>query len=707
MDAALLGRIAGFAGAGAFGAAPASKRAPPPPPCARPAAAAARPRVRVVVFSKDRAFQLDGLLKSIEAHFVGADVDVVVLWTVAETSESVYLGVSARHPLVRFRREGASGSLGALLRDELSSCDFVMLAVDDALAFEAVDLGLCCACLNDHEDVLAVQTKLSPQISWSHSATRPSAPPRLSLRAGTPADLLFWPREEARGEWDYCWDLCCALYRGCDALAIVEACGAAADHPNSLEASGAALFAASKARGGAGDTAVEALARRRPCCACFSAPRLCVLAVNRVQSVHAAPTYACDFGDLDGHLGASTFDESFYASRRFDSVHIGDVVLLESKGVYIGDVALERGTLDVAYLIPALNAAGTVARSVLSALADCDDSGATYEVVVVDDGSTDGTVGIVKALGHARVRVVEAPAGAPRGVAAALNRGLATITAEFVARLDADDVTVVGRLRRQLRFLRASPRVQVVGAAALTFRNDDGGPEADRYVQHACDAGRVAWALHFSCDVTHPSVLARRGALGYAVAGGRAEDYDLWLRLAEADAAAVANLSDPLIWLRKSDASVSAVHRDAQRNDADRAAQRSFGRRIARPDGDAPPLAAVAALRRPAEASPAALGAAADLLVALEARFVSKLRDEAVCDSAVVCREESPTLRDAPGRTAASVREDVDHRLAELALAAMSLGADAATHPACVLWASRDQTSGGLTQALKALLSKK
>ncbi|HMD04385.1 MAG TPA: glycosyltransferase family 2 protein, partial [Candidatus Binatus sp.] len=89
--------------------------------------------------------------------------------------------------------------------------------------------------------------------------------------------------------------------------------------------------------------------------------------------------------------------------------------------------------MKVSVVIPTYNDAGTIAAAVESALAQAFDL--EFEVIVVVDGSTDGTRGVLERFGD-RIRVIDQNR---RGVAGARNTGIRAATAEYIALLDADD----------------------------------------------------------------------------------------------------------------------------------------------------------------------------------------------------------------------------------------------------------------------------
>lgn len=187
----------------------------------------------------------------------------------------------------------------------------------------------------------------------------------------------------------------------------------------------------------------------------------------------------------------------------------------------------------VAVLIPVRNGMRTLQAALDSALA-ATSLVSSAEVVVVEGGSTDGTSeyvdGLAKDHNHSRLRVVH-PQG--RGLAYALNAGLAVIRARYVARLDADDEMHPYRLRQQIDFLEAEPMFACVGTWAVI---GDSWKSAVRTHKHPTEPESLKLALTMGNPFVHSSMLIRRSALvdaqGYCEdAEWWPEDYELWSRL--------------------------------------------------------------------------------------------------------------------------------------------------------------------------------
>jgi glycosyltransferase involved in cell wall biosynthesis len=165
---------------------------------------------------------------------------------------------------------------------------------------------------------------------------------------------------------------------------------------------------------------------------------------------------------------------------------------------------------------------------------------ADFELLVVDDGSTDRTVEVVDGFGDPRVRVIrQANAGQPH----AMNRGIMEARGELVARHDADDLSLPERFERQVAFLDAHSDVALVGTGAVLR-----GPSGRDRVFHAVRSSHgIRHALAWGNPIVHTSVMMRRAAITQvgAYADMLSEDYDLWIRMAEAFP--LANIAAPLV----------------------------------------------------------------------------------------------------------------------------------------------------------------
>jgi glycosyltransferase involved in cell wall biosynthesis len=203
------------------------------------------------------------------------------------------------------------------------------------------------------------------------------------------------------------------------------------------------------------------------------------------------------------------------------------------------------------------------------------------ELILVDDASADP----VESLADPRVTVLRNDARL--GLAASLNRALEHATGRYVARLDADDVALPGRLERQVERLRGNARTAVVGSAVVDL--DEHGVRGRTHVMPR-GATALRWHALFSSPFFHPTVLVdrdvlERHGLRYDPEFLESEDYDLWTRLFEfADGA---NLREPLVLKRVHPGQASLRRRDLQESFQRRVALREIERVAPEVDAEA------------------------------------------------------------------------------------------------------------------------
>lgn len=181
----------------------------------------------------------------------------------------------------------------------------------------------------------------------------------------------------------------------------------------------------------------------------------------------------------------------------------------------------------ITVLMPLYNAAPFLDEAVDSILAQ---SWADFELLVINDGSTDGSLEKISARTDPRIRVETLPRN--QGVVAALNLGLQRARGAYIARMDADDIALPERLALQYSYMEQHPEVGALGTNFEFF----GGPASASWV-HYFEATDLAIALLFENPICHPTVMLRRSTLSthgltYPDDAPHAEEYALWLRLA-------------------------------------------------------------------------------------------------------------------------------------------------------------------------------
>lgn len=205
----------------------------------------------------------------------------------------------------------------------------------------------------------------------------------------------------------------------------------------------------------------------------------------------------------------------------------------------------------VAVAMPAFNAAATLPEALRSL---SEQTLAEWELLAVDDGSTDATWEILAAAAAGDPRIRPLRHAANRGIVAALDTALAAATAPLVARFDADDFCFPERLARQADYLDSHPEIGLV-SCRVAFGGDrerQGGYAAHvDWLNGLVEAEDIRRNRFVESPFAHPSVMFRRELVerfgGYRD-GPFPEDYELWLRWLEAGVGMAKLPETLLVW---------------------------------------------------------------------------------------------------------------------------------------------------------------
>ena len=214
----------------------------------------------------------------------------------------------------------------------------------------------------------------------------------------------------------------------------------------------------------------------------------------------------------------------------------------------------------ISVLMPVFNAQRYLAAAIDSILSQ---TFTDFELVIVNDGSTDDSPAILEdfARHDPRIRIISRP---NTGIVGALNDGLAECRAEFIARMDADDLSRPTRFALQYQHLNDNPDCVLVGSRVLLI-DPDGSPIREWITELTHEQIDRAH-LERGWPVVHPSVMMRRAPLqqvgGYRKQYETLEDLDLFLRLAEIGK--LANLPEVLLDYRQHFSSICHTKSDQQ-----------------------------------------------------------------------------------------------------------------------------------------------
>jgi len=184
-----------------------------------------------------------------------------------------------------------------------------------------------------------------------------------------------------------------------------------------------------------------------------------------------------------------------------------------------------------------------------------------FEVIVVDDGSTDRTADILINMKDSRTFIYRNSEN--QGLTKSLNIGLRLCRGQYIARMDADDVSTTYRLAKQIQFVEENPGVALVGSSYYQI-NDEGKTIA--LINVLTDCQQIKQGLWKQNWFGHGTVMFRREVVaelgGYNEKYKFSQDYDLWLRIAQKYK--VSNIDEPLYYWRSNTACISNADRQQQ-----------------------------------------------------------------------------------------------------------------------------------------------
>jgi glycosyltransferase involved in cell wall biosynthesis len=178
-----------------------------------------------------------------------------------------------------------------------------------------------------------------------------------------------------------------------------------------------------------------------------------------------------------------------------------------------------------------------------------------FELIIVDDGSEDGTLDILNSFNDKRIRFYKNKYN--RGLIYSLNKALNKSKGRFIARMDADDICEISRFQKQINYFDKNKEISIVGSAVTLIDNNN---LVSRKYLYPLNDNLIRWSMFFSCSVCHPTVMIRSHVFkkinGYSFKAKFAEDYNLWFRLIKKKYK-FSNLKESLLKLRKHKLNIS------------------------------------------------------------------------------------------------------------------------------------------------------
>lgn len=174
----------------------------------------------------------------------------------------------------------------------------------------------------------------------------------------------------------------------------------------------------------------------------------------------------------------------------------------------------------ISVIMPAYNAEKYVAEAINSILSQ---TFTDFEFIIINDASTDSTKNIIESFQDPRIKLINNEQN--KCVAKSLNIGISAAKGKYIARMDADDISLPQRFQTQFNFMEQNPDIDICGSWIETFG------ENKCVIKVPENNNDIKDELFFSCSMLHPTVIFKRDLnLQYFSDFPRAEDYDLWCR---------------------------------------------------------------------------------------------------------------------------------------------------------------------------------
>jgi len=211
----------------------------------------------------------------------------------------------------------------------------------------------------------------------------------------------------------------------------------------------------------------------------------------------------------------------------------------------------------ISVLMPVYNGARYLRQAVESILAQ---NFREFEFVIIDDGSTDSSLEILRSYRDSRIRIARNEINL--GLIQTLNKGLDLVRSDLVVRMDADDISVPHRLSHQFEFMSHHPEIGICGGRVMTF-----GDSLPAVWRPPTDPSQIKAKLFFENCLAHNTVAIRKSflsrfSLSYEAGFPHAEDWRLWWQAS--NYFSIANLTEILVLYRSHAESVSASSSLAQ-----------------------------------------------------------------------------------------------------------------------------------------------
>lgn len=224
---------------------------------------------------------------------------------------------------------------------------------------------------------------------------------------------------------------------------------------------------------------------------------------------------------------------------------------------------MSQMTPTISVLMPAYNAADYIREAIDSIL---NQTFLDFEFIIINDGSTDSTEDIILSYSDKRIKYYANECNL--GIVKTLNRGIDLSNGRYIARMDADDISMPNRLEKQIHCLEANSQIVASGTLYAIL-----GDEPNMPVDVATNAEDIRYDMAIYCQFAHSTMMIRKDILEqyklrYREEYKCAEDYKLWTELLQYGD--MINIPELLGYIRQCEEGISISNAERQRNLSDR-----------------------------------------------------------------------------------------------------------------------------------------
>jgi glycosyltransferase involved in cell wall biosynthesis len=212
---------------------------------------------------------------------------------------------------------------------------------------------------------------------------------------------------------------------------------------------------------------------------------------------------------------------------------------------------------EISVILPAWNCERYISKAIQSLL---DQTFPDFELIIINDGSTDRTESVIKSFDDPRIVYVKNEQNS--GLIFTLNKAIGLAKGNYIARMDADDICLPERLELQKAFFDQYPETGVV-AGVVRFINESEEPAGDWLLdQKTFTPEAIRRSMIKENCIAHPSIMVKAGILKqykYKACQENIEDYDCWLRMLNAGIR-FRKVTVPVLLYRIHSSSVTSLH---------------------------------------------------------------------------------------------------------------------------------------------------